>query len=86
MLGLPDHPQGSCEWAARVREVWPEHFAWKEPPYEYETEKLPIDILAGGEAWRRDVEQGRSPWQMKAGWEGQLRTFAELTADFRHYE
>ncbi len=71
---------------AAVREVWPEHFAWKEPPYEYETERLPIDILAGGEAWRRDVEQGRSPWQMKAGWEGQLRTFAELTADFRHYE
>ncbi len=31
-----------------VRERWPEDFAWKEPPYEYETEKLPIEILTGG--------------------------------------
>ncbi len=31
-----------------VREQWPEQFAWKEPPYEYEYEKLPIEILAGG--------------------------------------
>jgi len=27
---------------------WPDNFAWKQPPYEYETEKLPIEILLGG--------------------------------------
>jgi uncharacterized protein YbbC (DUF1343 family) len=31
-----------------VRELYPEHFAWNPPPYEYETEKLPIEILLGG--------------------------------------
>lgn len=31
----------SCE------SLWPEHFAWNPPPYEYETEKLPIEILIG---------------------------------------
>ena len=31
-----------------VRRRWPEDFAWKQPPYEYETEKLPIEILLGG--------------------------------------
>jgi uncharacterized protein YbbC (DUF1343 family) len=71
---------------AAVKEVWPEQFAWKQPPYEYETEKLPIDILAGGETWRRDVEQGLSPWQMKADWDRQVKAFCELTAPFRHYE
>lgn len=30
------------------REMWPEEFAWKPLPYEYETEKLPIEILLGG--------------------------------------
>ena len=30
------------------REHWPEQFEWKPPPYEYETEKLPIEILLGG--------------------------------------
>ncbi|MDA8793086.1 DUF1343 domain-containing protein [Bacteriovoracaceae bacterium] len=24
-----------------------DHFAWKEPPYEYESEKMPIDIICG---------------------------------------
>jgi uncharacterized protein YbbC (DUF1343 family) len=71
---------------AAIRRLWPDDFAWKQPPYEYETEKLPIDILAGGERWRREVEAGLSPWQMKTGWLEQLKTFAELTAEFRHYE
>lgn len=30
-----------------IRGLWPRHFEWKEPPYEYEYEKLPIEILLG---------------------------------------
>lgn len=30
-----------------VRRRWPGDFAWKQAPYEYETEKLPIEILTG---------------------------------------
>ena len=30
-----------------IRRRWPDDFAWKRPPYEYETEKLPIEILTG---------------------------------------
>lgn len=30
-----------------VREMYPRDFAWKQPPYEYEHEKLPIEILCG---------------------------------------
>lgn len=30
--------------------------AWKQPPYEYETEKMPIDILAGGPEVREAVD------------------------------
>ena len=30
-----------------VREMHPRDFAWKQPPYEYEQEKLPIEILCG---------------------------------------
>ncbi len=68
-----------------IREMWPDDFAWKEPPYEYETVKLPIDILAGGEQWRRDVETLRSPLAMKAEWKGKLLNFKVLTESFRHY-
>ena len=31
-----------------IRSTYPEEFKWKKPPYEYETEKLPIEILTGG--------------------------------------
>ena len=33
-----------------VRKLYPKKFAWKQPPYEYEYEKLPIQILLGGPA------------------------------------
>jgi uncharacterized protein YbbC (DUF1343 family) len=31
-----------------IRKMYPNQFAWKQPPYEYETEKSPIEILLGG--------------------------------------
>lgn len=31
-----------------IRRMYGDHFAWKEPPYEYEYERLPIEILLGG--------------------------------------
>jgi uncharacterized protein YbbC (DUF1343 family) len=71
---------------AAIANLWPGDFAWKQPPYEYEADKLPIDILAGGERWRNEVEAGLSPWQMKTGWMEQLKAFAEMTAGFRRYE
>jgi len=71
---------------AAIAKLWPDDFSWKQPPYEYETEKLPIDILAGGPDWRIQIEAGLSPWQMKSGWMEQLKAFTEMTAGFRHYE
>ena len=31
-----------------IRQIYPDQFQWKQPPYEYEFEKLPIEILLGG--------------------------------------
>jgi uncharacterized protein YbbC (DUF1343 family) len=47
----------------------PDVFAWKAPPYEYETEKLPIDILAGHSKWREMLEAGASPRDLAKAWE-----------------
>jgi uncharacterized protein YbbC (DUF1343 family) len=33
-----------------IRKLYPGSFSWKQPPYEYEYEKLPIQILLGGPA------------------------------------
>jgi uncharacterized protein YbbC (DUF1343 family) len=38
------------------RELWPQQFGWRQPPYEYETVQAPIDILAGTRAVRAFVD------------------------------
>jgi uncharacterized protein YbbC (DUF1343 family) len=64
-----------------VRELWPQQFAWLQPPYEYETVKLPIDILGGGPEVREFVD-GERPRQDLAAiaapptdWWQQVRRF-----------
>ncbi len=65
-----------------VRELWPRKLRWKQPPYEYETEKLPIDILAGGAALREAIDAGAGPQEIAAGWEpGVARFTRELEAE-----
>ena len=42
-----------------MRELWPQQFAWRQPPYEYEHVRMPIDILAGGDGVRAFVDGHR---------------------------
>jgi len=58
-----------------VHDLYPEDFKWKEPPYEYETEKLPIDILAGTDRLRKDIEDGKDLEQMEEWWTDQCQNF-----------
>ena len=37
---------------------------WRPPPYEYEHEKMPIDILAGSDGLRRAIDAGASPQEV----------------------
>jgi uncharacterized protein YbbC (DUF1343 family) len=69
-----------------VRELWPAEFAWKRPPYEYETEKMPIDILAGGEGFRAAVDTGRDPREIAANWDSSVEAFGKLVGESLHYE
>ncbi|MFH2202065.1 MAG: DUF1343 domain-containing protein [Elusimicrobiota bacterium] len=68
-----------------ARELWPKEFAWKHPPYEYEHEKLPIDILAGSESLRRDVDAGKTPYEIAGSWNEDLVAFEKSVAEFQRY-
>ena len=46
---------------SHIRRLWPAEFAWRPPPYEYETVRLPIDILFGNPELREGIEAGRPP-------------------------
>lgn len=50
-------------------------FAWRQPPYEYESVKLPIDILCGTDRVRRAIEAGTPLRRLLPGWKKQLAGF-----------
>lgn len=69
-----------------VRELYPKEFRWNNPPYEYENEKLPIDILAGSDSLRRDIEAGRPLGEMASAWAREASSFADkFSSGFRLY-
>src|SRR5256885_574274 len=43
---------------SHARRKDPARSAWRDPPYEYEHVKRPIDILYGSDEFRRSAEQG----------------------------
>jgi uncharacterized protein YbbC (DUF1343 family) len=50
-------------------------FAWRDPPYEYEYVKRPIDILCGTDRVRLGIEAGVSPKKMAAAWKADVTRF-----------
>jgi len=46
---------------ACVRRLCPKDFQWLPPPYEYEREKMPIDILSGGCELREGLQNDLTP-------------------------
>jgi uncharacterized protein YbbC (DUF1343 family) len=70
---------------AMFRRVDPGGFRWRPPPYEYEREKLPIDILAGSDLLRRQVEADAPPAEIAASWREDERAFTELRKPYLLY-
>ena len=52
-------------------------FAWRQPPYEYEQERLPIDLICGSDSVRRSLDAGPSAEELIRGWEPGLAAFRE---------
>jgi uncharacterized protein YbbC (DUF1343 family) len=69
----------------RIRELYPKLFAWRPPPYEYETEKLPFDILCGTDQVRKAMESGQSLRVLEQSWQKSLAAFQRQRRDFLLY-
>lgn len=60
-----------------VRREDPSAFAWRQPPYEYEHDKWPIDILAGSSRLREAIEAGVTARELAADWPATLEAFLD---------
>jgi uncharacterized protein YbbC (DUF1343 family) len=58
-----------------LSELYPDRFSWKKPPYEYEEMLLPIDILAGTDSLRRDIQNATPLSIMEEKWSVESREF-----------
>jgi uncharacterized protein YbbC (DUF1343 family) len=68
------------------RHANPAGFAWRQPPYEYERDKLPIDILAGSDILRQQIESDLPPRQIAASWSDDERAFEKTRKKFLLYQ
>ncbi|MBM3778994.1 MAG: DUF1343 domain-containing protein [Acidimicrobiia bacterium] len=61
---------------ATFRRLAAARFAWRQPPYEYEHEKQPFDILAGSDRLRHQIDDDASLDEIADGWQADERAFA----------
>ena len=62
-----------------IRRLYPEKFAWRLPPYEYETERLPIDLLTGDAAIREGIDTGTAIAELEAAWQPDLDEYLQAS-------
>jgi uncharacterized protein YbbC (DUF1343 family) len=58
-----------------ARALYPESFEWRQPPYEYEYEKLPIEILCGGPEIPEMIGRGTPIGQVREIWDSDVSGF-----------
>ncbi|HVL65797.1 MAG TPA: DUF1343 domain-containing protein [Vicinamibacterales bacterium] len=76
--------RAAVELLDEVHRQDPARFAWREPPYEYEHEKMPIDILYGSPELREAVARG-DVRPLVDGWRRDEDRFRRLREPFLLY-
>ena len=66
-------------------DMYGEQFRWKDPPYEYEYERNPFDIISGTSKLRQAIERGDSLDKIQKSWQRPLSEFMKLRERFLLY-
>jgi uncharacterized protein YbbC (DUF1343 family) len=68
--------------AARLH---PGQFQWKQPPYEFECERLPIDMICGSDAIRHAIEKNMPFARIRDEIDHEINAYAEAVRPFLLY-
>ncbi|MGD8835142.1 MAG: DUF1343 domain-containing protein [Desulfobacteraceae bacterium] len=63
----------------------PDDFDWKAPPYEYEYEKMPIDLILGGQRVRNQISAMKPITALESDWQNELDAFDDLRKNYLLY-
>ncbi len=69
-----------------ARELYPESFEWRRPPYEYEYEKPPIGILCGGREIPDMIESGVPIDRIRESWRNDVDDFMRRRSPYLLYD
>ena len=69
-----------------VVSLYPDQFQWKPPPYEYEFEKLPFDMITGDSAIRKAIEDSVPLEDLEKTWQDDLKAFKDVSKAYLLYE
>ena len=69
-----------------VMDVHKDDFDWKQPPYEYEYKKKPIDTIMGDSSLRNDLEAGAPLHLIKEKWQADLASFVSWRRPYLFYK
>ncbi|MEO0232927.1 MAG: DUF1343 domain-containing protein [candidate division WOR-3 bacterium] len=68
-----------------LKNVYPEKFEWKNPPYEFEKDKMPFDLLAGNSYIREMIEKNFDYKEIEEKWKKDLEKYKEEIKGFFLY-
>jgi uncharacterized protein YbbC (DUF1343 family) len=77
--------RAAVELIAEFRRQDPASFAWRQPPYEYEHDKWPIDILYGSDALRTAIDRGDDVGTLVESWVDEQDAFRRLRQPYLLY-
>ena len=63
-----------------------EQFEWKAPPYEYEFERMPIDLIIGDRSIRERLEKLEPVDEIESSWQEELDQFKKVSKGFHLYK
>ncbi len=69
----------------RIATMHPGDFQWKKPPYEYEYDRMPIDLIAGTAKIREAIDQGKGVREIEKEFSQQLKVFAKVRKQYLLY-
>src|SRR6266852_7455773 len=59
-------------------DMYGEQFRWKDPPYEYEYDRNPFDLISGTDQLRKAIERGDTLEQIESSWRDPLKEFMAI--------
>jgi uncharacterized protein YbbC (DUF1343 family) len=68
-----------------ILELHKEQFAWKKPPYEYEYDQMPIDLILGDSSLKIKIEKGADLLEIQERWVEELKDFLEWRKSYFVY-